>query len=167
METEKEKMLQGKIQKILLVEDEESIIHLLNLYLKDAGYDVVAARDGVDGLAFHARERPDLVILDIMLPAIDGFEVCRRIRGWSKTPILILTARGDEHDRIDGLELGADDYLVKPFSPHELVSRVRAILRRTGAPREMETKLPVETKKEFLRFPGLTLDLAARRVEVK
>src|SRR6266567_9433245 len=119
-------------QKILVIEDEEGIIHLLNLYLKNAGYEVIIARDGADGLAMHAREHPDLVILDIMLPAIDGFEVCRRIRQWSKTPILMLTARGSEDDRIQGLELGADDYLVKPFSPRELVSRVRAILRRTG-----------------------------------
>src|SRR5437016_14403240 len=117
-------------RKVLIIEDEEGIIHLLNLYLKDAGYDVIAASDGVDGLALHARTCPDLVILDIMLPALDGFEVCRRIRAWSKTPILMLTARGDEDDRIQVLDLGADDYLVKPFSPRELVSRVRAILRR-------------------------------------
>ena len=102
-------------QKILIIEDEEGIIHLLNLYLKDAGYDVVVAKDGADGLALHARTHPDLVILDIMLPALDGFEVCRRIRSWSKTPILMLTARGDEEDRIQGFDLGADDYLVKPF----------------------------------------------------
>src|SRR5256885_13467978 len=119
-------------QKILIIEDEEGIIHLLNLYLKDAGYEVVVAGDGADGLALHAREHPDLVILDIMLPALDGFEVCRRIRAWSNTPILMLTARGSEDDRISGLESGADDYLVKPFSPRELVSRVRAILRRVG-----------------------------------
>src|SRR5256885_2149554 len=119
-------------QKILIIEDEEGIIHLLNLYLKDAGYEVIIARDGADGLALHAREHPDLIILDIMLPAIDGFEVCRRIRAWSKTPILMLTARVSEDDRVEGFELGADDYLVKPFSPRELVSRVRAILRRVG-----------------------------------
>src|SRR5712691_6564921 len=118
-------------QKILIIEDEEGIIHLLNLYLKNAGFDVVVAKDGADGLALHAREHPDLVILDIMLPAIDGFEVCRRIRSWSKTPILMLTARGDVDDRVSGLDLGADDYLVKPFSPRELSSRVKAILRRT------------------------------------
>ena len=104
-------------QKILIIEDEEGIVHLLNLYLKDAGYDVVVAKDGADGLALHARTHPDLVILDIMLPTLDGFEVCKRIRGWSKTPILMLTARGDEEDRIQGFDLGADDYLVKPFSP--------------------------------------------------
>src|SRR5690348_5018174 len=120
-------------QKILVIEDEEGIIHLLNLYLRDAGYTIVVAKDGADGLALHAREHPDLVILDIMLPALDGFEVCKRIRAWSKTPILMLTARGDEDDRIQGLDIGADDYIVKPFSPRELVSRVRAILRRVGA----------------------------------
>src|SRR5712691_13142142 len=119
-------------QKILIIEDEDGIIHLLNLYLKDAGFDVAIARDGADGLALHAREQPDLIILDIMLPALDGFEVCRRIRAWSKTPILMLTARGDEDDRIQGLDIGADDYIVKPFSSRELVSRVRAILRRVG-----------------------------------
>src|SRR5579871_5905895 len=146
-------------QKILVIEDEEGIIHLLNLYLKDAGYDVVVARDGADGMALHARERPDLVILDIMLPAIDGFEVCRRIRAWSKTPILMLTARIGEDDRVNGFELGADDYLVKPFSPRELVSRVRAILRRTGAQENAEVrKLAAEKEpKTVLRFPGLVV----------
>src|SRR5438874_12394655 len=120
-------------KKVLIIEDEEGIIHLLSLYLKDAGYEIAVAKDGADGLALHARLHPDIVILDIMLPAIDGFEVCRRIRAWSKTPILMLTARVSEDDRIEGLELGADDYLVKPFNPRELVSRVRAILRRTGS----------------------------------
>src|SRR3989441_2992944 len=160
-------------QKILVIEDEEGIVHLLKLYLRDAGYDVTAAYDGADGLALHAREHPSLVILDIMLPAIDGFEVCRRIRAWSKTPILMLTARGSEDDRIQGLELGADDYLVKPFSPRELVSRVRAILRRTGnseggeAPAVFATSSePSSTTNTVLRFPGLTIDLPARRVEV-
>src|SRR5437588_11234032 len=125
-------------QKILIIEDEEAIVHLLKLYLKDAGFDVLVAGDGADGLALHAQERPDLVILDIMLPALDGFEVCRRIRAWSKTPILMLTARVDEDDRIAGLDLGADDYLVKPFSPRELVSRVRASLRRAEGPERQQ-----------------------------
>ncbi len=155
-------------QKILIIEDEEGIIHLLNLYLKDAGYDVVVAKDGADGLALHARTHPDLVILDIMLPTLDGFEVCKRIRAWSKTPILMLTARGDEDDRIQGFELGADDYLVKPFSPRELVSRVRAILRRVDS--QPEAQAPGEAHagtKSVLRFPDLTIDLLARRVDVK
>src|SRR5436305_5632252 len=157
------------MQKILIIEDEEGIIHLLNLYLKDAGYALVVAKDGADGLALHAREKPDLVILDIMLPALDGFEVCRRIRAWSKTPILMLTARGDEDDRINGLELGADDYFVKPFSPRELVSRVRAILRRVGQQDGMEARsndTQRNKSKTLLRFPGLTIDLLADRVEV-
>jgi len=159
-------------QKILVIEDEDGIIHLLNLYLKDAGYTVVVAKDGVDGLALHARENPDLVMLDIMLPGIDGFEICRRIRIWSTTPILILTARSDEDDRINGLEMGADDYLVKPFSPRELVSRVRAILRRVGIGDggSIENLPPTSTTEEntsILHFPGLTIDLLARRVEVK
>lgn len=157
-------------QKILVIEDEEGIVHLLNLYLRDAGYTVVSARDGADGLALHAREHPDLVILDIMLPALDGFEVCRRIRSWSQTPILMLTARGDEDDRIQGLELGADDYLVKPFSPRELVSRVRAILRRVNG---QETSPPAHAEGQaalvdhlVLRFPGLCVDILSRRVEI-
>jgi DNA-binding response OmpR family regulator len=160
-------------QTILIIEDEEGIIHLLSLYLKDAGYEVVVAKDGADGLALHARVHPDLVILDIMLPAIDGFEVCRRIRAWSKTPILMLTARVSEEDRISGLDLGADDYLVKPFSPRELVSRVRAILRRVGNSEGGEVPAvfaassePSSTANTVLRFPGLTIDLPARRVEV-
>jgi len=163
-------------QKILIIEDEDGIIHLLNLYLRDAGYEVVVAKDGADGLAMHAREHPDLVLLDIMLPALDGFEVCRRIRAWSKTPILMLTARGDEDDRISGLDLGADDYIVKPFSPRELVSRVRAILRRSGGPDESQQNGDADaittnntssaSSKSTLRFPSLTIDLLARRVEV-
>lgn len=160
-------------QKILIIEDEEGIIHLISLYLKDAGYDVAVAMDGADGLALHARTHPDLVILDIMLPAIDGFEVCRRIRQWSKTPILMLTARNSEDDRIQGLDLGADDYLVKPFSPRELVSRVRAILRRVngsegGEARSVGSASPASssTSDSVLHFPGLMIDLPARRVEV-
>jgi two-component system response regulator ResD len=161
-------------QKILVIEDEDGIIHLLNLYLKDAGYEVIAAKDGADGLALHARTHPDLVILDIMLPALDGFEVCRRIRAWSKTPILMLTARGDEDDRIHGLDSGADDYLVKPFSPRELVSRVRAILRRVdshdgreGEPGAAGTaNASGATNRPLLRFPDMTVDMLARRVEV-
>jgi DNA-binding response OmpR family regulator len=162
-------------QKILVIEDEEGIIHLLNLYLRDAGYAVVVARDGADGLALHAREQPDLVLLDIMLPALDGFEVCRRIRSWSRTPILMLTARGDEDDRIQGLELGADDYLVKPFSPRELVSRVRAILRRVNSSQEngnlsqnpaARANQPTQEKSALI-FSGLSVDIPSRRVEVK
>src|SRR5215472_7756395 len=118
--------------KILVIEDELNIARVIQLYLEQANYTVLVARDGVAGLELHAREHPDLVILDLMLPALDGMEVCRRIRAWANTPILMLTARQGEEDRIAGLELGADDYLVKPFSPREVVSRVKAILRRSA-----------------------------------
>jgi DNA-binding response OmpR family regulator len=127
--------------KILVIEDEANIAQILRLYLEQAGYAVLTASDGVAGIELHAREHPDLVILDLMLPALDGMEVCRRIRAWANTPILMLTARQGEEDRIAGLELGADDYLVKPFSPREVVSRVKAILRRssgTASARELK-----------------------------
>ncbi len=120
------------MKKILIIEDEATIAQLIRLYLEQANFQVLTASDGVAGLEMHARERPDLVILDLMLPMLDGMEVCRRIRAWANTPILMLTARQAEEDRIAGLELGADDYLVKPFSPREVVSRVKAILRRSA-----------------------------------
>jgi two-component system response regulator ResD len=166
-----------KAMKILVIEDETNIAQLIRLYLEQAGYSVVIASDGVAGLEMHAREHPDLVILDLMLPALDGMEVCRRIRAWASTPILMLTARQSEEDRIAGLDLGADDYLVKPFSPREVVSRVKAILRRTAsatppAVREDEAA-PGENAAarggeggEILRFNGLLVNIPARRVEV-
>ncbi|MGH2494599.1 MAG: response regulator transcription factor [Ktedonobacteraceae bacterium] len=118
--------------KILIIEDEANIAQIIKLYLEQANFTALIASDGAAGLEMHAREHPDLVILDLMLPALDGMEVCRRIRAWANTPILMLTARQSEEDRIAGLELGADDYLVKPFSPREVVSRVKAILRRVS-----------------------------------
>ena len=123
---------EGAGAKILVIEDELSIVQLVRLYLEQAGFEVYAVGNGVAGLEAHAKERPDLIILDLMLPGVDGYEVCRRIRATSKTPILMLTARRTEDDRVMGLDLGADDYLTKPFSPRELVSRVRAILRRVS-----------------------------------
>lgn len=155
--------------KILIIEDESNIAQLIRLYLEQAGYSVLTAGDGVAGLELHAREHPDLVILDLMLPALDGMEVCRRIRAWAATPILILTARNAEEDRIAGLELGADDYLVKPFSPREVVSRVKAILRRSApATNAGSQSASTETSsaREELRFPGLVITIPARRVEV-
>src|SRR5436305_3994648 len=119
------------MKKILIIEDEATITQLIRLYLEQANFQVLTAGDGVAGLELHARERPNLVILDLMLPVMDGMEVCRRRRAWANTPILMPTARQGEEDRIAGLELGADDYLVKPFSPREVVSRVKAILRRS------------------------------------
>jgi len=163
--------------KILVIEDEANIAQVLRLYLEQAGYTVLTARDGVAGLELHAREHPDLVILDLMLPALDGMEVCRRIRAWANTPILMLTARQGEEDRIAGLELGADDYLVKPFSPREVVSRVKAILRRAQnlAVQSKEQQSSSSTnprleqekdEREILRFGKLVINIPARRVEV-
>lgn len=117
---------------ILIVDDDPRLRDLVRLALERAGHAVITAADGKAALIHAARERPDLIVLDVGLPEMDGFEVCRRIRATSAVPILFLTARDDEFDRILGLELGADDYLTKPFSPRELVARVRAILRRTS-----------------------------------
>ncbi|MBE3558988.1 MAG: response regulator transcription factor [Ktedonobacteraceae bacterium] len=158
--------------KILVIEDEANITQVIKLYLEQAGYTVLSAADGAAGLELHAREQPDLVILDLMLPALDGMEVCRRIRAWATTPILMLTARQGEEDRVEGLEAGADDYLVKPFSPRELVSRVRAILRRSAVPSRTgagESGQPQTTERapqhgEELRFGGLIINQPARRV---
>jgi DNA-binding response OmpR family regulator len=116
--------------KILLVEDESKIVRTLQLYLEGAGYQVTAVPDGALAMPAFRHERPDLVILDLMLPHVDGWELCRRMRGESAVPIIMLTARNEETDRIVGLELGADDYIAKPFSPREVVARVRAVLRR-------------------------------------
>jgi two-component system, OmpR family, alkaline phosphatase synthesis response regulator PhoP len=117
--------------KILLVEDEARLARTVRLYLEQAGYAVVVVDDGALALPAFRRERPSLVILDLMLPNMDGWEICRQIRQASATPIIMLTARTEEADRIVGLELGADDYVTKPFSPREVVARVRAVLRRT------------------------------------
>jgi two-component system OmpR family response regulator len=119
--------------KILVVDDDPRLRELLAIALQRAGFTVIAASDGQQALTHAAREAPDLVVLDVGLPELDGFEVCRRLRARADTPILFLTARADEVDRVVGLELGADDYVTKPFSPRELVARVRAILKRAGA----------------------------------
>ena len=120
---------------VVIVEDDAHIAELAELYLTDAGYRVFLATDGAAGIAAVGARRPGLVVLDLGLPGdIDGFEVCRRLRASGRVPIVMLTARDSEIDRVLGLELGADDYLTKPFSPRELVARVRAVLRRTEAP---------------------------------
>jgi two-component system alkaline phosphatase synthesis response regulator PhoP len=121
------------VKTILVVDDERHIVDLLRLYLEKEGFGVVAARDGEEALALHDRHQPDLVVLDVMLPKLGGFEVCRELRRRGDTPILMLTARTDDIDAIVGLELGADDYVTKPFNPRALVARVKAILRRTAA----------------------------------
>jgi DNA-binding response OmpR family regulator len=118
------------MNKILVIDDEPNIVELTKLYLEQEGYQVEAASTGEEAISKNSSMNPDIVVLDLMLPDIDGFEVCRRIRAKSDVPILMLTARKEDVDKIVGLELGADDYLTKPFNPRELVARVKAVLRR-------------------------------------
>jgi DNA-binding response OmpR family regulator len=146
---------------ILLVDDEESIQKLLAYPLEREGYRVLQARDGVEALERFASERVDLVVLDIMLPKLDGLEVCKRLRAESEVPIIMLTARDDELDKVLGLELGADDYITKPFSIREFRSRVRALLRRAAVSRQ------VDEDGELISAQGLTIDLARRLVEIE
>ncbi len=149
----------GSGDKVLVVEDERQIAEIITFNLERAGYRVAVAGDGEEALEKAARENPDLVILDLMLPRLDGFSVCRHLRARSPVPILILTARSEEADKIHGLDLGADDYVTKPFSPRELVARVRALLRRSGG-LSQAAGAP-------LRFGHLEIDLAAREVRRK
>jgi len=147
----------GQGRKVLVVDDEAPVRELIELYLNKESFQVIHAADGREALRLNGEHHPDLIILDLMLPGLDGREVCRQIRVSSRVPIIMLTARSDEVDRIVGLELGADDYVVKPFSPRELVARVKAVLRR-GASRDDEV--------ETLVFPGLRIDRVQHRVEV-
>ena len=129
---------------ILVVEDEPSISEVVSLYLRRAGYQVQTLGDGHEALDQLEKNLPDLVVMDLMLPGLDGFSLTRWLRERSDVPIIILTSRREEIDRIAGLEMGADDYVVKPFSPQELVSRVRAVLRRSGGEKAAESERPVE-----------------------
>lgn len=146
-------------EKILVVDDEDNIVELIKMYLGNEGYLVESASDGEAAIAKFHTERPELVILDIMLPGMDGWDVCREIRKKSSAPIIMLTAKDEEFDKVLGLELGADDYLTKPFSPRELVARVKAVLRRTAA---ANTPDAIET---FI-FGDLFIDFQKREVKV-
>lgn len=149
--------------KILVVDDELKMVKLVRTYLQAAGFAVLVAYDGQEALTVFRHERPDLVVLDLMLPEIDGLDVARTIRRASDVPIIMLTARAEEADRLIGLELGADDYVVKPFSPRELVARVRAVLRRasTSRPPEAEAVRP-----QVITAGDLTLDLKRREARL-
>jgi DNA-binding response OmpR family regulator len=149
----------GSVQSILVVEDEASIASFVSLYLKNAGYDVATAGNGVEALTSVEREQPSLIVLDLMLPDIDGIEICRRIRQKSDVPILMLTARDEDVDKIIGLEVGADDYMTKPFNPRELVARVKSILRRTTPERK-------ERESEVIQHGDLVVDAGRREVKV-
>ncbi len=144
-------------KKILVIDDEEKIVTVLKAYLEQSGYSVVTAADGKGALAVFQREKPDFMILDLTLPGLDGLEVCRTVRHQSDIPILMLTARDEEADKLIGLELGADDYVVKPFSPREVVARVRTIFRRASGE---------AAQNEIIRVGNLEIDMDQHTVLV-
>jgi len=144
-------------EKILVVDDEVKIVRVVRAYLEKEGYQVVEANDGLEALELARREKPDLVVLDLMLPKLSGWDVCRALRQESSVPILMLTARDEDTDKIVGLELGADDYLTKPFNPKEMVARVRAILRRVG---------PQRLSGKVIAAGDLRIDLDRREVRL-
>ncbi len=144
---------------ILVVDDERNIIELASLYLKQDGFHVISAEDGMEALKRVEQDQPALMVLDLMLPRLDGWDVCKQVRAMSDLPILMLTARDDDIDKIVGLELGADDYLTKPFNPRELVARIKAILRRTEPRRAEGDDKP-------LRLGNITIDPAGHTVQV-
>ena len=144
-------------QKVLIVEDENRIARLVRLYLEEAGFEAAVVNDGLQALPAFRHESPDLIILDLNLPGKDGLDVCRAIRKESDVPIIMLTARTDEADKLIGLELGADDYVVKPFSPREVVARVRAVLRRVDSS---------TVESSVIRAGNLEIDVTAHRAEL-
>ncbi|GAB6138472.1 response regulator transcription factor [Halanaerobaculum tunisiense] len=143
--------------KILVVDDDQNICKLINIYLQREDYQVITATDGQMALDKYYECNPQLVVLDIMLPELDGWQVCKKIREDSNVPILMLTAKGEKQEKIKGLEIGADDYVTKPFEPEELVARVKVILRRTD----------ISQDKEVLTFPNLQIDHQKRQVKVQ
>ena len=143
-------------ERILLIEDDQRLAELVKKYLTDAGFSITAANTGGIGLTLHDRESFDALILDLMLPDMDGLDVCRKIRARAQTPILMLTARGEAMDRVVGLEMGADDYLPKPFEPRELLARLRAILRRSKS----------NNRADIMHFGRLEIDTGAREVRL-
>ena len=151
---------------VLIVEDNPHTVELVSLYLRQDGYSVLSAVDGIAGLELFREHSPDLVVLDLMLPRLDGLEVCRRVRAESEVPIIMLTARVEEEDRVAGLEMGADDYVTKPFSPRELAARIRAVLRRATADTAARGGSPlghgaisVDTQKRTATLDGSVLKL--------
>ena len=160
----------GNAMKILIVDDDPRLRDLLRIALERAGFTTLSAADGATALIHARRAAPDLIVLDVGLPEMDGFEVCRRLRAGSEVPILFLTARDDEIDRIVGLELGADDYVTKPFSPRELVARVRAILKRSGRAASPEMlsrgKITVDLRAQSCRVAGTEISLTATEFDI-
>ncbi len=159
-------------EKILVVDDDLNICELLRLYLTKEGYNVVIANDGQSAVTTFQEESPSLVLLDIMLPKLDGWQVCREIRKFSKTPIIMLTAKGEVFDRVLGLELGADDYVVKPFDTKEIVARIKAVLRRSAFSTSEEVKevhydkLSINLTNYELKVGGVQIDTPPKEMEL-
>ena len=151
--------MQNNQKTVLIVDDEANICELIRLYVEKEGYRAVIANDGQRAVEKFRSAKPDIVLLDIMLPIKDGWQVCREMRTIDNTPIIMLTAKGETFDKVLGLELGADDYIVKPFEPKELIARMKAVLRRTAAQYNGE-----EDKEEELRFDGLTINQATYEI---
>lgn len=160
---------------ILIVDDEQRIIDLAQMYLEQEGYIVESATDGADAYKRIIAKPPQLIVLDLMLPSMDGLEICRRVRAQSDVPIIMLTARSDDIDKIVGLELGADDYLTKPFNPRELVARVKAILRRgnMGVERRLDAdnaiiigNLVIDPQRRIVRVGGKSIDLRMKEFDL-
>ena len=155
--------------KILVVDDEKNICELIRLYLEKEGYTVFMANDGQDAVDIHKEESPNLILLDIMMPKMDGWEVCRRVRERSDVPIIMLTAKGETFDKVMGLELGADDYIVKPFDMKEVIARIKAVLRRTMQDDDGEVsydKLSVNIVKYELKVDGIQVDTPPKELEL-
>jgi two-component system, OmpR family, alkaline phosphatase synthesis response regulator PhoP len=157
-------------KKILVIDDEPKIVEICRDYLKAGGYEVVSASDGPNGLSAIRREKPDLIVLDLMLPGMDGLDLCRQLRRESNVPVIMLTARVDEADKLVGLELGADDYITKPFSPRELVARVRTVLRRAGDGGNLDVlrvgELTLDRERYVVIFPGREETLTPTEFEI-
>ena len=158
--------------KILIVDDEKNIVELAKLYLEREGFSTVCAYDGEEALSVFQKESPELIILDIMMPKADGWQVCREIRKSSQVPIIMLTAKSDTFDKVLGLELGADDYMTKPFEPKELVARVKAVLRRSEALTDAEKKvvsfpnLSINIENYELKINGETVEAPPKEIEL-
>ena len=152
-------------RKVLIVEDETNIAELLHLYLEKEGFETAVAADGGKGVELFRSFRPDLVLLDIMLPVMDGWSVCRKIREESKTPIIMLTAKGETNDKVSGLEMGADDYIVKPFEMKEVLARIHAVLRRFGGEEEECTGKCLTFDKLSINLDSYELTVDGKRVD--
>ncbi len=151
--------------KILVVDDDYNICELLRLYIEKEGYDVVIANDGGQAITKFKTEKPDLILLDIMLPVLDGWQVCREIRKTSQCPIIMLTAKGEVFDKVLGLELGADDYVIKPFETKEIVARIKAVLRRAGINTSANVSMTDSSRKE-VRYDKLVINLTNYELKV-